>query len=143
MVLLQAEDGKGNPVLYELMETAKDFITDQKLPTCGCAVCLCDFVERENGENESVWDWVDGQSTVDQQRSRSRIPFFFTEPDDFLRTDCFHFFHIECLTHYVEYSLAEIAASLEEKQKLNPHAEPDEVVSNHYFSSSFWKFMTR
>ena len=47
-----------------------------------------------------------------------------------MRTDCFHFFHIECLAHYVEYSLTEIAAALEEKQKLNPHAEPDVVVSN-------------
>ena len=46
-----------------------------------------------------------------------------------MRTDCFHFFHIECLTHYVEYSLAEIGTALEEKLKLNPHAEPDVVVS--------------
>lgn len=94
----QAEEGRGNPVLFELMETAKDFITDQKMPNCGCAICLCDFEEREN------------------------------EPDDFMRTDCFHFFHIECLTHYVEYSLAEIGTALEEKLKLNPHAEPDVVV---------------
>ena len=45
-----------------------------------------------------------------------------------MRTDCFHFFHIECLTHYVEFSLAEIADALVEKQSLNPHAEPDLVV---------------
>ena len=49
-----------------------------------------------------------------------------------MRTDCFHFFHIECLTHYVEYSLTEIATDLEEKLKLNPHAEADLVVRKNF-----------
>lgn len=96
---LQAEERQGSPMLYELIETAKDFITEQKLPSCGCAICLCDFEEQEDKSLE----------------------------DDFLRTDCFHFFHLECLSRYVQFRLKEIALDLEEKIKLNPDAEADLV----------------
>ena len=48
------------------METAKDFITDQKMPNCGCAICLCDFEEKENGN----WNLVIG---LDYKKKQGRI----------------------------------------------------------------------
>lgn len=59
----------GSPMVYELVEHAKDTLTDNNLPCGDCAVCLLPFHD-------------------DQQVSR---------------TDCYHYFHIDCLARYVNF----------------------------------------
>lgn len=38
-----AEGCLGRPMLYELIEYAKDSLTDNNMPSCACAICLCHF----------------------------------------------------------------------------------------------------
>ncbi|XP_020613572.1 serine/arginine repetitive matrix protein 1-like isoform X3 [Orbicella faveolata] len=38
-----AEGCLGRPMLYELIEYAKESLTDNNTPSCACAICLCHF----------------------------------------------------------------------------------------------------
>ncbi|KAK7088059.1 hypothetical protein V1264_022029 [Littorina saxatilis] len=61
-----ADERKGGPMLFELIEIAKDCLTEGNVPHCECAICL---------EN-------------------------FEEGDNFIKTDCYHYFHRACLARY-------------------------------------------
>lgn len=37
----------GRPMLYELIEYAKDCLTDNNVPSCVCAICLCHFQDSD------------------------------------------------------------------------------------------------
>lgn len=58
----------GDPVIFELIEICREFLTDNNVPACQCAICLMDI--------------ADG--------------------DDFVKTDCYHYFHSLCLGRYAE-----------------------------------------
>ncbi|KAL8581249.1 hypothetical protein ACOMHN_038349 [Nucella lapillus] len=62
-MLKKAEERKGGQMLYELIEMAKDCLTEGNLPHCECAICLDHFEEGDN----------------------------------FVKTDCYHYFHRTCL----------------------------------------------
>ncbi|XP_048582624.1 E3 ubiquitin-protein ligase RNF25 isoform X2 [Nematostella vectensis] len=38
-----AETRIGSPMLFELIEYAKESLTDNNMPSCACAICLCHF----------------------------------------------------------------------------------------------------
>ncbi|BFZ18887.1 hypothetical protein BsWGS_21926 [Bradybaena similaris] len=47
-MLLKAEEMKGEPMLYTLIEMAKDSITEGNIPHCPCVVCLEHFLQRDS-----------------------------------------------------------------------------------------------
>ncbi|XP_060555607.1 E3 ubiquitin-protein ligase RNF25-like [Ruditapes philippinarum] len=67
------EERKGGPVLYELIELAKDSLTAGNIPHCPCMICLEHFHEGEK----------------------------------FTKTECYHYFHENCLMRYVSHVLTQ------------------------------------
>ncbi|CAG2196718.1 AO7 [Mytilus edulis] len=61
----------GGEMLYELIELAKESLTDGNVPYCPCTIC-CEH---------------------------------FTEEDMFTKTDCYHYFHNNCLQRYIKHQL--------------------------------------
>eukprot|EP00794_Sanderia_malayensis_P013909 gene13909-15358_t len=65
----------GEAVLFDLIEYAKECLTDNNRPECDCAICLDDFKTDE----------------------------------DFVRTECYHYFHLLCMAQYVRKYLETLA----------------------------------
>ncbi|KAL4223522.1 NF-kappaB binding [Mactra antiquata] len=65
------EERRGSPMLYELIELAKDSLTAGNIPHCLCMICLEHFHEGEK----------------------------------FTKTECYHYFHEDCLSRYVSHIL--------------------------------------
>ncbi|XP_076453239.1 uncharacterized protein LOC143288534 [Babylonia areolata] len=69
-----AEERKGGQMLFELIEMAKDCLTEGNLPHCECAICLDHFEEGDN----------------------------------FVKTDCYHYFHRACLARCAAAFMASV-----------------------------------
>jgi len=57
----------GCPVLFELIEMSREFLTTRNVPVVRCIICLCNIQEE----------------------------------DQFMKTECLHFFHKHCLGRYI------------------------------------------
>lgn len=40
----RSREFSGEPVIFELIELAREFLTEQNVPACNCAICLNDIV---------------------------------------------------------------------------------------------------
>ncbi|XP_038053801.1 dentin sialophosphoprotein-like [Patiria miniata] len=65
-----ASERQGGAMLYELIEVAKESLTDNNTPSCQCVICLHGF----------------------------------TETDVFTKTQCYHYFHSQCLARYLKHA---------------------------------------
>lgn len=79
----------GGEMLYELIEVAKESLTDGNVPYCPCTIC-CEH---------------------------------FTEEDMFTKTDCYHYFHNNCLQRYITHQLG---VQEQEKKSHIQHTEINE-----------------
>ena len=68
----------------------------------------------------------------------------FEESDSFLKTDCYHYFHSNCLLRYIEHSLQEIK---EYQKQMVRHLEQEEkqvhfrFIPKHLTNVSFDKIL--
>merc|ERR1719228_107699 len=63
----RCEEYSGCPVMFELIEMAREFLTARNVPVVRCIICLNNIQEE----------------------------------DVFMKTECLHFFHKECLGRYI------------------------------------------
>ena len=63
----RCEDYKGCPVMFELIEMGREFLTARNVPVVRCIICLNNIQEE----------------------------------DQFMKTECLHFFHKHCLGRYI------------------------------------------
>jgi len=63
----RCEEYVGCPVLFELIEMSREFLTTRNVPVVRCIICLSNIKEE----------------------------------DDFMKTECLHFFHKHCLGRYI------------------------------------------
>ena len=80
---------------------AKDGLTKSNVPHGECVVCLETFEVDDNTQT------------------------------DFIRTDCYHYFHYACLLQYVEHSQKQIDCQVEEARLRNEQLTSVEQVGNN------------
>jgi len=81
----RCEDYKGCPVMFELIEMGREFLTARNVPVVRCIICLNNIQEE----------------------------------DQFMKTECLHFFHKHCLGRYITNAQESHKEQVAEAQKNN------------------------
>ena len=81
----KCEEYTGCPVMFELIEMSREFLTERNVPVVRCIICLNNIQEN----------------------------------DQFMKTECLHFFHRHCLGRYITNMLEDYDEQVKEAQKSN------------------------
>ncbi|XP_022532979.1 E3 ubiquitin-protein ligase RNF25 isoform X2 [Astyanax mexicanus] len=105
---IEAESCLGMPVLYQLIEKAKEILTESNIPHGNCVICLYGF----------------------------KLPFlrlegFFSgqEGEVFTKTNCYHYFHSHCLGRYITHSEVELRERERELEEDKTRDRAEEELS--------------
>jgi hypothetical protein len=81
-------------MLFELIERAKEMLTKRNTnPQSSCSVCLCEL----NDDDECPEEVLAKSIGLSSSSSSSSVV-----SQTWLRTECFHFFHVDCLASWYD-----------------------------------------
>ena len=81
----KCEEYSGCPIMFELIEMSREFLTERNVPVVRCIICLNNIQEN----------------------------------DQFMKTECLHFFHRHCLGRYITNMMEDYDEQVKEAQKSN------------------------
>ncbi|ESN93667.1 hypothetical protein HELRODRAFT_180762 [Helobdella robusta] len=89
-----AQENIGLPMLYNLFEHAKDSLTNNNMPSTHCTICMDSFRENPDYENQN-------NPSKENIEKKHRT---------FIKTTCYHYFHVRCLWRYKTFLEDALAA---------------------------------
>lgn len=87
-MIQRCEEYVGCPVLFELIELGREFLSERNVPVCQCCICLNNI----------------------------------EEDDQFLKTECLHFFHRHCLGRYITSVKKDYEEEVKRIEQENKHS---------------------